>query len=314
MWTWLRRLFERRTEEPRPITDAEKRKEKVTKYFQPTPLKSEETTAKSLRSVGGFFILLGLALLVVGLPGVAVVSLIVGLAIVVHGSERLARYRRDYDAAEPKPKDWEMDDLLKADLHKVADRALHRLNLTKEELELTSAQADPSGKRLAEQGSGPLTVFGPVLTAKQRLGEPQTDKDKADIWRFSAYEVMVICPTRDHLGIYECVLDVHTGARRNEEVREYYYADVVMVSLVDQPVVGLTLHPLDREGHSRAYVNRLALCELQIAVSSGDRSAIVASVNPTGPPRRTVTLPESNLDRVIEALRRLLRVKKRWAS
>jgi hypothetical protein len=308
MWTWLRKRFGKTAEEPRKPTPAEIRKEEVTKYFKPTPDQADQVTAYKFLASGGFFVLFGLALLAVGAPALAVPVLLIGILVVLHGWERLALYRRDHAAAEPKPTDRKMDDYLEGDLAAVATHALKRLGLTEADLELTSEQADPTRARLADQGSGPLTVFGPVVTSKKRIG-----KEKENVWRFSAYEVMVICPTRDHLGIFECTIDLHTGGKRDEEVREYYYSDVAMVALVNRPPTELALHPLDRDGSSRAFINKIALCELQIAASSGDRSTIVAGVNPTGP-RRTVTLLESRLDRVVDALRRLLRHKKRWAS
>ena len=33
-------------------------------------------------------------------------------------------------------------------------------------------------------------------------------------------------------GIFECTVDYATGAMRDEEIREFYYADIIMVSLV----------------------------------------------------------------------------------
>jgi hypothetical protein len=71
---------------------------------------------------------------------------------------QLAAYRRRYTAAEPKPTDAQMDQLLREDIRRVAERALERLRLTFDELELRSKDVDPltagAPRRLADQGRG----------------------------------------------------------------------------------------------------------------------------------------------------------------
>jgi hypothetical protein len=308
LWQWWTRRFRTPDEEQREPTPAEARKTAVNRYFRPAPPASDELKAYTFLRLGAVVALLGAALFVVGLPGVAVPVLFASLVLLVQGAERLGRFRREFAAANPKPSDAEMDRHLKADRQRVAQHAMRRLGLHEEELELTSEQADPLHLRwLAEHGSGPPTVVGPVLEAKKRIGEDE-------IWRFSANEIMVICPTADHLGIFECTIDYATGGMRDEEIREFYYSDITMVSLVNKPATQLALHPLDFTGQRRALVSKVALCEMQIAVSSGDRSTIVAGLSPKDGPRRVIKLQESHLEDVVEAVRKLLRRKKRRAS
>jgi hypothetical protein len=289
----------------RPKTAAQVRKEAVDRYFRPTPDTKDRTVALTLLQAGGGVCLLAVAILAVQLPiALAAAVLLLGVVVVLQGWERLARYNREFTAADGKPTDGEMDGYLQADLKKIAQHALRRLDLHERDLELTSEEVDPTGgRRLAEQGSGPVTVFGPVLTSSKCIGLDE-------VWRFGAYDVMVICPTAYHVGIFECTLDIRTGGRRSEEVREYHYADVVMVSLVNNPPADLSLNPLDRAGRLRSRITRAVLCELQIAVSSGDRSSIVVGITGKEAPQRTVRLQESGLDRVVATLRRRLREKK----
>jgi hypothetical protein len=305
LWQGLTRRFRPPDEEKREPTPAEVRKAAVNRYFRPAPPPSEEVRAYLFLRIGGVTALLGVAVFVVGLPAVAVAVLLVSLVLLVQGAERLGRFRREFAAANPKPSDAEMDRYLKADRARVAQHAMRRLGLRDDELELTSEQADPLHLRwLAEHGSGPPTVVGPVLEAKKRIGDDE-------VWRFSANEMMVICPTADHIGIFECTVDYATGAMRDEEIREFYYADITMVSLVNKPATTLALHPLDWSGQRRALISRVALVEMQVAVSSGDRSTIVAGISPKDGSRRVIKLQESHLEYVVEAVRRLLRVKKR---
>jgi hypothetical protein len=200
-----------------------------------------------------------------------------------------------------------MNELLQVSLNAAAERAMKRLDLSRADLALTSEEADPDGAasdtpRLAEQGSGPLTIFGPILDPrKQRIGRDR-------VWRFRSYEVMVICPTKHHLGIYECSLDMRTGALGKEEVREYYYSDVIMVSLVNKPSE-IALESRNRDG-SVVFRGTAILDELQVVVASGDRSEIIAGITERDSVGRAIRLQESRLDQVVASLRVLLRSKK----
>jgi hypothetical protein len=308
LWKRLTGLFRPPDEERREETEAEARRAAVNRYFRPEPAPEDELKAYWFLRLGGVAALLGAAVFAVGLPAVAVPILLASLVLLVQGAERLGRFRRDAAAVTPRTSDAEMDRYLKADRERVAQHAMRRLGLSEDELELTSEQVDPLHLRwLADHGPGPPTVVGPVLEAKKRIGDDAR-------WRFSANEIMVICPTADHIGIFECTVDYATGALRNEEIREFYYADITMVSLVNKPPTVLTLNPLDWSGQRRALVSKVVLCEMQIAVSSGDRSTIVAGISPTDGQRWVIKLQESHLEYVVSAVRKLLRKKKRWAS
>lgn len=281
----------------------------VEKYFKRTPARHERLAAIRLMRAGTILLIVALTLLLVGSLVLAIVTVILAAGVFLHGRAELLEYLRAHHAAEPKPSDEKMNELLQTSLDAAAERAMKRLDLSPADLALTSEEADPAGAtsdtpRLAEQGSGPLTIFGPILDPrKQRVGADR-------VWRFRSYEVMVICPTKHHLGIYECMLDMRTGTLRNEEVREYYYADVIMVSLVNTPRE-IALESRNRDGSVTMGFRGIAILdELQIVVASGDRSEIITGITERDTVGRPIRLQESRLDQVVASLRVLLRSKK----
>jgi hypothetical protein len=284
------------------------RKTAVRKYFRRTPHPREAARARQFILGAGAAAVLGVSLLLVGVPALAVMAAGVALVTLVQGLQQLAAYRRGYAAAEPKPTDEEMDRTLDEDLTSVAGRAMQRLGLTDDQLELHSADATPLARygagrrRLAEQGRGPLVVFGPAARARGCSGADR-------VWRFTAYDVMVICPTGHQLAIYECVLDFASGWRKNEETHEYHYADVVAVSTATRPTGELAFEPVGPSAYSGAFGGTMTR-EFQIIVSSGDRSAIAVSIYDDDRPDRRIVLQESGIDRVAAVVRDLLRAKR----
>ncbi|OZM78079.1 hypothetical protein [Pseudonocardia sp. MH-G8] len=283
------------------------RRRAVRKYFRVTPDPADETWA--LRTIwAGMALLLGAAaLLLVGLPPLALLAVGIGAVVTVRGFELRATYHRRYAAAEPKPADHDMDRTLDEDLAAAARRAMSRLEVTQDELELHSDDVDPwaqlgGRRRLADQGRGPLVVFGPAEGSQGRRGVDR-------VWRFTSYDIMVICPTGHHLAIYECVLDFASGRRRDEDTHEYHYPDVVAVSTRTRPREGISLH-LQAGTDGDLSLRKTMTREFEIIVSSGDRSAILVGIRDDDRPDQQIVLQESGIDRVIAAVRRMLREKK----
>lgn len=283
------------------------RKEAVRKYFRKTPDSSEERNAIRIMILAGAA---AVAAVVVLMNGPWFVGVAVGLLALVALSQGLmqrANYRRRYAAAEPKPTDAQMDQLLREDIRRAASRALQRLGLTLDELELRSRDVDPLAvgrhQRLADQGRGPIAVFGPTAQARGRIGIDRK-------WRFTSYDIMVICPTGHHLGIYECVLNLDSGRRREEETNEYHYADVVAVRTTTTATPEVAINVLDPTAHHQIMLGGTLHREFQIIVSSGDRSSIIVGIKDDDEPGEAVLLQESGIEAVIEAVRRMLRVKK----
>jgi len=289
---------------------ADQRKKRIEKYFKKTPSSREHTIAMVLLGAGGLSGLFGL-ILIAGGNGVGVLFLAAAVYAAYKGGRRKLDYDKRYRAAEPKPSDDEMDRLLAKDLSGLLERAMRRLGVTLDELELSGERWDPIAHLnrgtplLDSEQKQPLLVFGPrILAAESAVGQD-------GVFRFSAYQAMVICPTGYRLGLYSCVIDFLTGGLRQEETQEYHYSDVVAVSTTTTPD-SKPFQPVDVRDDSEENVHfaRTLLREFQIVVSSGDRSTIVVGIADEDHPNNQATLQRSGIDEVIGSVRRMLREKK----
>ncbi|MCE0766587.1 DUF4231 domain-containing protein [Pseudonocardia kujensis] len=282
------------------------RRDHVRKYFRKAPPRADEIYARRLIRLGAGIFVAALATLTAGLPALLAGTIaLIAIVTAIQGWRLLADYKRKYASAEPKCADSDMDQTLRSDLQDLAARAMLRLGITIDELELHSEDVGAlrQGKtRIGEQGRGPLIVFGPASRSRGRAGRDR-------VWRFTSYRVMAICPTFHHLAIYECVLQFDTGKRKREETHEYHYADVVAVStrnleaddsldlVFDSEIFGkIPLRPMKRE--------------FEVIVSSGDRSNITVDIFDDERPEVKLLLQEFGIDRLIRAVRRTLREKK----
>ncbi len=289
-------------------TAAEVRRDVVARYFAAVPPASDRARARTYIGGGLAAILLGLGLLIADLwlPGLAV--LVGGAGVVWRGWEMDTAYQDAYQSATPKPRDTAIDKILAHELRKVEGRALDRLDLTPEELELESASWNPldqggldkTGENRLERK--PLIVTGPVPTSQAVIG-------RDGIWRFSQYAVMAICPTDYHLGIYRCVIDLGVSGLHQEETHEYHYMDVVAVSTATRSGSSLNAQPAEAGDNSYALTST-SIQEFQLVVSSGDRSRIVISIVDAQDPTQRARLAPSGIDRVTSAVRSMLRDKK----
>ncbi|MFL5862008.1 MAG: hypothetical protein ACJ780_14725, partial [Solirubrobacteraceae bacterium] len=186
------------------------------------------------------------------------ISLIVaGVIILLKGGELKWRYDRTLRAAEPKPTDSGMDELLRSDLAAVRDRALDRLGVMTEDLEIDDPH-DPLGGVVAPESPGDLT---PASGLDSRDRQPLVVHGPWDAthtviandgrWRFGKYQVMVICPTRHHLAIYVCLLNFLTGGLEGEWTQEYHYVDVVAVGTTTDADEVARLRLIDRTARDR---------------------------------------------------------------
>lgn len=281
---------------------AEDRREIVERYFATVP--SAQERARIWLYAGG-----GAALIVLGVVISVADSWLPGIVVVVLGGVALARglplyeaYRDACAAALPKPRDAIIDKIRDHELTKVRRRALERLDLTAEDLELDSADWDA----LAEPVLGaaprePMVVVGPVPTSRAVVGGD-------GVWRFSRYAVLVICPTDYHLGLYRCVIDLRVAGLFQEETHEYHYADVVAVSTAIRDGSHLIAQAADGDGGPR--FAKALLHEFQLVVASGDRSSIVFGISDERHPDHQAQLPPTGIDNVVRAVRTMLRDKK----
>jgi hypothetical protein len=279
----------------------------VRKYFERTPPPAHKRNAVLVLSLACIGVMSAAGMLVTHHSSLALGTALLTLVPLAQGVRLMATYRHQYAAAEPKPTDALMDELLSADLRRAADRALQRLGITLDELELRSRDVDPlargGSRRLADQGRGAIAVFGPTPHAVGRIGLDRK-------WRFATYRIMVICPTGHHLGIYQCDLDLATGRRYRERTDEYHYDDVVAIRTTTTAAPDLTIGVLDASALHRMWLRGTLYRQLQIIVSSGDRSSIIVGITDEDERGNNIPLQESGIDAVIEAVRRTLRTKK----
>lgn len=211
-----------------------------------------------------------------------------------------------------------MDDLLAGDLAKVREHAIRRLGLTLDELELFPQQWDPvanlahGNPSIDQQQKRPWLVFGPEVRGFSFGPKVRafSTVGRDGFCRFVAYDVMVICPTGYHLALYQCTIDFLTGGLRNEQTREFHYADVVSVSTTTRSDQELPFQPLDLRGDTSVNFEKALFRDFEIVVSSGDRSKIVVGIQDEAQPDKQAALQPSGIEEVISSVRRMLKEKK----
>lgn len=282
----------------------EDRREVVDRYFARVPDDGEKSQVL-------LHILGGVGAVVVGVLLGATLSwfvggtvLLLGLGLFFRGVRQYESYHEACELALPKARDVLIDHIRERELSKVEERALHRLDLTAEDLELDSVPRDPLAEPPLDGRSArrPLIVTGPVPTSRAMIG-------RDGVWRFSQYAVLVICPTDYHLGLYRCVIDLRVAGLFQEETHEYHYTDVVAVStkVGDGPRIVAQSAEADE---STLRFDRPLLHEFQLVVASGDRSKIVVGISDGHNPDQRARLPVTDIDRVLVAVRAMLRDKK----
>jgi len=288
------------TESERRATE---RKKIVEKYF------AEDPTGRgaALVRLGGALILLIIGFATLGSSSiVGVLFILVALYFGLRGGLRLATYMRLYNEARPKPTGRQMDEYLAKDLETIESRALQELGLTPDDLETGDQAWDP----VAALGIGnrppkrPILVWGPSPNSGFAVGDD-------NIWRFRAYEVMVLCPTHHHLAIFRTELSMLTGGSYHEETQEYQYAHVVSVSTVTVPApAAITRTDLNDDDKSRVRFAKATLKQFELGVSSGRSSTVTVGISNADNPTDEAHLPESGIQQVIASVRRVLRDKK----
>ena len=167
------------------------------------------------------------------------------------------------------------------------------------------ADQKPGAPRwLANIGDGPPTVFGPMInTRAQRI-----EWAAGAVWRFRSYNVLVLCPTRHRMGVYECTIDIGNGKISKQELREFFYSDVVAVNQMDKSedlaMLGLNL---DRRVTTVRW-GKATLKQLEVVVASGDNREIVGC--PSWVRGSATKFQESGMEYVVAAVRNLLREKR----
>lgn len=199
-----------------------------------------------------------------------------------HGLAIRQEYEQQYAAAEPKPSDELMDEVLRQDIALIKGRAMKALALHPNDLvrpaymQMSNHGLDfgASAPSNSNDTRDPFVVYGPAYGAGYAVWSAIGADGKR---RYSRYAVMVICATRYHLALYRCVLDFFTGALDEERTTEYHYNDVVAVHSESDPNAGgrIQIQPRPSQRHLfPANTERY----FELVVSSGDRARIVTGI------------------------------------
>ncbi len=275
----------------------ESREKAVPKYFIETPKKPEapDTSGYETMSViGGTLALAGLVLLFTGSTG-GVCSGLIGLPLggilLFIGltspstekheyAEKLKEYEKEYERAEPKPSDAQMDEWLQNDRERIRAEALEKLDL------------DPS-----QVVHDPIEIIGPTTNADLAVGED-------GIIRFSKYDIVTVFLTDYHLAAYQCTLDMVHGTQTSESTQEYHYQDVVSVATQTE---GSNLFAVMVNGKEKS-IHRYQ--KFSLAVSSGDHIEVVISFPQVEDIIKDGRLAPTGADEAIRVIRARLREMK----
>ena len=279
-------------------TKTDSRESLVPKYFLKTPERPAESSTSfddAVKAIGTFFLVLGvLAFAGGGWSCLGLIFALGGIFAIFLGitgssstkkqySEAIAKYEAEYERAEPKPTDQQMDSWLSSDVSRLKRDALQKLGLEGEQL----------------MRKDPLVVVGPAKGTDVQLG-----KDK--VFRFSKYDVVVVYLTDYHLAAYSCVLNLASGLALRESTQEYHYNDVVSVATqnIASPFT-ITLNGQEKSVDSYQ--------QFVLAVASGDRIAVGVSfpqLDKLDDWVKTGTFAPSGAEEAIRVIRARLREKK----
>lgn len=230
-------------------------------------------------------------MIILGVPLTAAFGL--GIILIILGVWRILSWRR-------RPSDRQVDEWIEDDLRGLEKRALERTGL--DESELVSETVLLTGLRFWNIGGAEVGI----------------QKGRDDVIRFTPLGVTVLNFTEHQLVAFQCALDLMTGNPLSESTDEYFYRDVVSLSMKTESMTwdkamlssaGLSKTPLsDLMKHGKLQFNAANLVEL---TTSGGTSIEVVLDDPTliesvGGGK----IPTERADKAIQAVRKMLREKK----
>lgn len=205
------------------------REDALRKYFRELPKAPDYRIANQWMS-GGAIGALGLIFWLFAtsdsgryLLGTALVF--AGLFSVLKGAYLRSRidtaYRRALSLATPKPNEAEVDRWLQEGLDRIRFHSLDRLGLTPEEcepMELPPLKA-------------PVLWYKPGIDLDD-ISAPAKGAD--GVARYSIYNITFLWLAKHHVGIFQCDYNLLRDVVLNEEMREFYYQDIVSVSTLEE--------------------------------------------------------------------------------
>ncbi|MGI5126210.1 hypothetical protein ACQEVB_05275 [Pseudonocardia sp. CA-107938] len=274
--------------------DSALRKEQVRRWFRPSPDPAALVWARRLLYVAAAASVASVATFLAGQPIAAAVLFVGAVVTLIQGLATRHDYWRRHAWAEPTPLSDVMRDGLDDDRNRAADHAMTRFGLTPDQLRLHGG--DVGIETFAKLADRPLTIIGPAKGARARRGLDR-------VWRFTAYDVMVICPTERLFCVFEGTLDTVTGRIGKEQTHEYYYDDVVAV--LTNPRTAEAMELVEAYLDIRpAPLRDLPMRSFEIVASSGDRCEVSVIIGP-------LYFAESRFDTAMNVVRTVLLTAKR---
>ncbi|MBQ1042432.1 MULTISPECIES: hypothetical protein [unclassified Micromonospora] len=198
--------------QPKPgnLMHPEQRAERAGKYFAPEP--STPVAQYVKLAFGGGLLLMALVMFAVGDAAICLGFLcgVGGAVLVVLGLVGLLNYAEARRRAYPRATDQEMDAWLYGAEEAIAQMGYRRLNIHPTEL---------------AQGRRPYLVFYGIPELFSVLPF-HWNRGRDGKLRYSAYKIMIVYMSNWRLPVYECVLDIATGATIRDSTKEYALGNV----------------------------------------------------------------------------------------
>jgi hypothetical protein len=197
------------------------RSEAVRKYFTKTPVKPSEpdySNHQTKMGIGGGLLFLAIILLFSGqgfLILLGIVSGYFGFKCLSDGfsayskqkknyESDCAQYEKDYERAEPKPSDEQMDQWMDGDIEKIVAEALRRLDLDHEDYK-----------------AKPFLIGGPASLKETKFAKGKDGKTRA-----SHLNILVVFLTEYHVAAYQCDNSMEYGQVLTDRTQEFPYREI----------------------------------------------------------------------------------------
>jgi hypothetical protein len=114
------------------------------------------------------------------------------------------KYELDYERAEPKPSDEQIDQWMDSDIEKITAEALRRLDLEHDDYR-----------------SEPFLLGGPSYSQETKYIRGKDGKT-----RYSHLNILVVYLTEYHIATYQCDHDMEYGQTKSDKTQEFPYREI----------------------------------------------------------------------------------------
>lgn len=197
-----------------------------------------------------------------------------------HHFYEMLGYQKEMAAIFPQPTDQAIDSWLDNGIERVRLHSLERLGLTPDDC--PSVSLPP--------------IISPILWIKHGLDPCDVvwKRGKDTKPRFGVYEIGFLWMAEHHLGVFSCDYNLIRDAILNEETYEFFYQDIISVSVREQSSA-LTL----KTGESLTSVQ-----ELRISVANDPCFSIKVGAAQLKQLTGAEFVPESGVERTLSAIRK----------